>query len=549
MKFEQHELVKTDVVIIGGGTAGLKAAIECKKQGCDVVLLSEKPAGFGNNTAISYGIFAAGGLQKESGDSPEIHLIDTITAGCSINDRDMVEVMTHGALQQVNDLAELGINFKQESGGIMAGRGPGHTFPRIVTVVPPAGVTITRPMKQYASTIGVTFISGILITRILLSEGAAAGVLGITAKGRLLAINGKSIILATGGAGDVYLRTNNAIGSTGNGYALGYKAGVALRDMEFVQFYPTTWGKRGSRLCAYEGFLPEGATIRNSLDEDILKRNNLGDFYDLTRDILARTIMKEIMEGRGIEGNVIFDFTTIPEENKRRLFFKGSDYIGDHFTRLLVAPAAHFFSGGLRINKDAETGIDGLFAAGEVCGGTHGANRLIGNSITETLVFGSIAAGRAALRASTATTIPILPDDLRSELERLNELASKRGKESLEEIQSALKQLMWDKAGLVKNDKSLQDALKQLYVLKEHSGHITLNDYRELLQSIKLSNMFTVSEMVIRASLARKESRGVHYRTDYPVEDNEKWLKTIETSCQDNDMIVRAVPIENTDTI
>jgi fumarate reductase (CoM/CoB) subunit A len=549
MKFDKYELTKTDVLIIGGGTAGLKAAIECRKQGCDVVLISEKPAGFGNNTAIAYGVFAVGGLQKESGDSPEIHLIDTIIAGRSINNRKLVEAMTQGAVRQTNDLVEIGVNFKREHGELVTWRGPGHTFPRIVSIVPPIGTTITRPLKQHASDLGVTFMPHVFVTKILLNNGTTAGVLGVTNKGELLVINAKSTILATGGAGEIYFRTNNAIGSTGNGYALGYEAGVTLRDMEFIQFYPTTWGKRGSKLCSYEAFVTAGATIRNALDEDILKRNNIEDINNLTRDILTRTIMEEISEGRGIEGNVIFDFTTIPDENKERLFVKNSVYIGDHFTRILVAPAAHFTIGGLKINEYAETDIDGLFAAGEVCGGMHGANRLVGNSITETLVFGSIAAHSAGTRASTAALSLVPQKEIAAGIERLNKLAAGQGREKLEEMEHSLKQLMWEKAGLMKDKESLKEALKQIAVLKEQTDYTSINDYKELLRSIRLSNMLTVSEMVCRASLARTESRGAHYRTDYPLEDDDKWLNNIEISSMDGNMTLHEVPLETTDII
>lgn len=543
MELKTTQMINTEVLVIGGGAAGLRAAIEAKKYSLAVALISESPVGLRNNSAISKATFAAPGIWKGHGDSPEVYLRDTITAGHFLNDRRLVATLAYGASQQVYDMMKFGVNFEQRHGELLLGLTPGHTYPRHVSVEACKGINLTRPMQQYAASIDIQFIEGILVTKLLLAEDTVVGALGIDDKGQIFVVNAKCTILATGGAAQIYLRTNNARGLTGDGYALAYEVGATLRDMEFVQFYPTAWGKHGSKMCMYEAFLPKGATIRNSLAEDILKRYGMNDITSVTRDILTRTIMKEIADGRGIEGNVIFDFTTMPEEVIQKVssrhLFGNRDFLG----KLQVAPTTHFFMGGIRINENCETGIDGLYAAGEVCGGIHGANRLGGNAIIETLVFGRIAGDSAAARASKVNQILTPQRAIAGEVERLTELGSHNGRENLEQLQQLLKQNMWDKVGVIRNRQGIEDAQREIFALREQLRTISLADYRQLTQAIKLANMLTVSEMVCRAALTRTESRGAHYRTDYPDEDNEQWLKLIEISCQDGKMVLRVVPL------
>ena len=199
--------------------------------------------------------------------------------------------------------------------------------------------------------------------------------------------------------------------------------------------------------------------------------------------------------------------------------------------------------GGVKINESAETGIDGLYAAGEVCGGVHGANRLTGNAITEILVFGTVAGNRAAVRASRIAGVSIPSSEIQIGLERLKELASHRGEVYLSELRQSLKQVMWDKVGVIRTQNSLEAAHKEMLALREQLRTASLTDYRQLSQTVKLANMLTVSEMVCRAALMRTESRGAHYRTDYPEEDSRQWLKAIEISCQGGDMTLCSNPI------
>ena len=543
LELESIQRINADVLVIGSGAAGLRAAIAARKHGLDVVLASESPVGFRNNTAISRAILTAAGIWKGAGDSAEAHFNDTIAAGRFINDRRLVTTMTGAIRQQVYDLMEFGVNFRRRDGELLVGPMPGHTYPRHVAAEANKGINLTRPMRQYAASVGVKFLEGILVTKLLQAENTVIGVVAIDGKGRVFVISARSTILATGGAGDIYLRTTNAIGLTGDGYALAYEAGAVLRDMEFVQFYPTAWGKQGRKMCMYEGLLPMGAIIRNSLGEDVLKRYGMNNVVSVTRDILTRTVMREIVDGRGVKGNVVFDFTTIPGEHVQGLYRSGFMSGEDNLGRLPVAPTAHFLMGGIRINESSESGIDGLYAAGEVCGGVHGANRLGGNSISETLVFGAIAGNQAAAAAARMGQTPALQSGVMGEVERLKELASGSGRESLDELQRSLKQVMWDKVGVIRDRQSLEDAQQEILTLREQLAAVSLADHRQLSQAIKLANMLTVSEMVCRTALMRTESRGSHYRTDYPEEDSEQWLKAIEISCQSGKMVLKTVPV------
>ncbi len=536
--------VNTEVLVIGGGAAGLRAAIEARKLGLNVLLVSESPVGFRNNTAISGGGFVTSSIWKGIGDSPDVHLRDTLIAGRFLNDQRLLAAITYGIKQQVYDLMEFGVKYAERDGELLVRQMPGHSHPRSISGEGfRPGVYITRPMRKYADDLGVRFMEGILISKLLRTEDSVVGAVGIDDRGQIRVLEARSTILATGGAGQLYLRTNNTLGMTGDGYILAYEAGATLRDMEFVQFYPTTWGKNGSKMCIYERLLPRGATIRNCLGEDVLKRHGIVGFAEATRDILTRIIMKEIVAGRGIEGNVNFDLTTMPEEQAQELYRSGllrPDSLPD---KVPVAPAAHFFIGGVKINENGETGINGLYAAGEVSGGAHGANRLAGTALSETFVFGAISGDRAASRASKMSQISVSESEVEAEVERLTHLASRNGREKLDQLQKSLKQTMWDNVGVIRNEKSLGDAQKQIVALKQQLKEVSIRNHRLLLQVIKIANMLTLSEMVCRAALTRIETRGAHYRTDFPDENDEQWLRTIEISYKDGNMVIEVIPI------
>lgn len=539
MKLEKTQTIATEVLVIGGGGAGLRAAIEARKNGSEVLLLSLSRAGYGNNTAISMGMFAASSGTRDPRDNPGVHLQDTVVSGRYMNNQVLAEVMAEGAWQQVKDLEEMGVEFKKSGSQTWIMHVPGHTYPRHVSANRTLGAEFTLPMRRYAEEAGVRFLEGVQVTKLLVSHGGVSGVTGIDTLGNLYVIYAGATVLASGGAGEVFLRTNNAAGSTGDGIALCYGSGLPLVDMEFVQFYPTTLGEYGSRVWAYEVTLGRGATLRNSLGEDILEKHNLKNFMTMTRDRLARAIMLEILDGHDIDGKMAADFSIMPDDllEKMHRINKNLRYP----EKAMVAPAAHYFMGGVDININTETALNNLFVAGELCGGIHGANRLTGNAITDIFVFGAIAGRQAArLKGGKSGEAEVSVDE---EAGRLQGILDRKGRENLEVCSRGLRETMWKKAGIIRSRESLGEALREVTAGQNRIKQVPADNPRDLIKLLKLENMLLVSEMVCKAAIMRTESRGSHYRTDFPGEDNGEWLKNIFITSKNNEMELAARPV------
>lgn len=539
MELKSQRTIDADVLVLGGGGAGLRAAIEARKYGANVLLVCKSRVGLGNNTAISGSGIAAGTGWREPTDSAEAHFRDTIIAGRYINNQRLVEVMTRESGQQVLDLETFGVKFRKRGEAFHMALMAGHTHPRNAFGENAIGTDITRPLRDYATSAGVELREGVLITRLLTAGNTVVGAAGLDEAGGFYIFNAKSTILATGGAGHIYLRTSNAAGSTGDGFVLAYDAGVPLVDMEFVQFNVS--GPNTEMFCAREG-----AVIRNCKGENILEKYDIGDPMKMTRDAVSRAIMAEILEGNSDDGTtLILDTTPISNERfeaLRVLLPKNTPRDKRHFD---ISLESHFFMGGAKINENAETCIAGLYAAGEVCAGVNGASRLGGNALAEAFVFGRIAGERAAKRALAVEKSSVDVRQISVELDRLNKLGSS-GSEDVKELQRMLKTIMWNKAGVVRNEKGLKEALKEITSLKERFRNISSDTYRTLADAIKLGNMLVVSEIVVRAALLRTESRGAHYRSDYPQENNREWLKNILVSRWDDQVRLTTDPVEMT---
>jgi fumarate reductase (CoM/CoB) subunit A len=543
MPLRNFDIFSCDVLVIGGGGAGLRAAIEARERGVNVIVVSKSRVGYGNNTFISIGTFASATGWQDSKDSPDVHMKDSIIGGRFINDQRLVKTMTREAADQIAFLERCGVNFFKRQGSIRLTHTPGHSYSRHVRGEHQTGRDLIVPLREYATKIGVRFAERVFITRLFTFRGQIAVATGINQGGRFLTFSANCMILATGGFAQVYLHNNNAAGITGDGHALAFELSIPLKDMEFVQFYPTALGALGRRLFLYEAFVFQaGAMLRNAQGDDIIAKYGLKDPMVMTRDRLTRAIMQEILEGRDLDGGVIIDLKTVPEEKLNKLRHLLPTVDPANKKEFLVSPTAHFCMGGIPIDENAQTKIPGLFAAGEVCAGVHGANRLGGNALTEVFTMGGIAGRRAALKARKISQ-PNLPEkEVVAEKARLESLMSS-GDGDTRGPRRELRELMWYKAGIIRKKRDLEDALERIEGLNENLARIHTRDGRGLIKYLELRNMLLLSEMVCRAALLRAEGRGAHYRSDYPEEDDDHWLKNILIYKQESGMKLEAVPV------
>jgi succinate dehydrogenase/fumarate reductase flavoprotein subunit len=540
IELHQSKSIFSDVLIVGGGGAGLRAAIEAKEMGADVVIVSKTRAGYGNNTMISKATFAAADGWADPEDNPDVMIRDTVMGGRFINDQKLVAAVAKGSGAQTAFLEKCGARFLKHEGKNRAIYAPGHSHARHVRAQLQSGRGITLPLRKYARDKGVRFADRVFITRLISSrDGRIAGVIGFTHDGILLPFISSCVILATGGFAHVYLRHNNAPGITGDGQALAYNIGMPLRDMEFVQFYPTASGHAWTRLLLYEDLVLDNAVIRNMEGDDIIAKYGLGISKPMTRDQVSRAIMSEILEGRGVEGGAMMDLSKVSEQT---LLPYQSLLKGPNQTEVIVSPTTHFCNGGIIVNEDAESQLPGLFAAGEVCGGVHGANRIAGNALSEVFTMGEIAGKKAAVKAREIGRPEFPKKEITAEKARLESQLS-RGDRPLSELLRSMKETMWQKAGIMRNKKDLEMALSQIEASAASCPEIMVNDFRDLMRLQEFQNLIVSAEMICRAALLRTESRGAHYRSDFPEEDNSRWVKNIVISKKDTEMGLREVPV------
>jgi len=541
MNLGKSDVVLCDVLVIGGGGAGLRAAIAARETGADVVLVSKTRIGYASNTLISKATFAAPSGWSDPRDNPEVFLKDAVGGGRFINDQQLVATVAREAGLQVSFLEKCGVKFIESKGRILAIHPAGHSYPRHLRTRGREGSGLIFPLIKYARKNRVRFAGSVFITRLLISKtGRVAAAAGITRDGRFMAFVSKCFVLATGGFAQIFLHTNNAAGICGDGLALAFEVGAPFKDMEFIQFYPTATGKLGNRIVLYEDLiLRDRAVLKNADGDDIVVRHGLNDAMKMTRDRLARAIMQEVLEGRGVQGGVIMDLSRASEAHRLgyRSLFKASKE-----KQFIVSPTTHFCSGGVMINANGQTPVDGLFAAGEVCAGVHGANRLAGNALTEVFAMGAIAGKMAALKAKELEPPQLPGEKIMAEKNRLESFGAGRHAD-LRQLRHSLKETMWYKAGICRNADDLADALIKIEALYSNISDVGLKNFRELIRALELQNMLLVAEMVCRTALMRSESRGAHYRSDYPVANDKDWLKNIVIRRQAAEMTLQPVPV------
>jgi fumarate reductase (CoM/CoB) subunit A len=542
VRFKDDQSVVCDVLVIGGGGAGLRAAIAAREQGGDVVLISKSRVGYANNTYISMATFAATGLGGPD-DDRGAHVKDTVIGGRFLNDQKLVEAMTREIKPQVAFLEKCGVRFSMKGGRIQVYSVPGHSHARHVHAPSRVGRDLVLPLREHARKIGVRFVERTIVTRLFARNGLVAGATGVSGDGTFLAFEAKCIILASGGYAQTFLNNNNAPGITGDGHALAFQLGVRLKDMEFVQFYPTALDRTGRSILLYESLIVRaGGMLLNARGEDIIEKHGLKDPLVLTRDRLARSIMMEIQEGLDEQGGVIMDLGPVSGDMEEQLRPLLPPAWSAGKRKYIVSPTVHFCMGGVCIDENGETSVAGLFSTGELSAGVHGANRLGGNSLSEVFGMGAMSGRKAAERQKTLGAPEIPSKERGEEKGRLEALFSEEG-EDFKGLERELKEVMWQRAGVVRNRRGLEEALERIENLLSPGRRTRIASFGDLKRYLEYRNLLLVSEMVCRASLLREETRGSHYRTDYPAEDNVNWLRNIEIRSDLQGMRLEPVPV------
>ncbi len=524
----EREIYQTDVLVIGSGGAGCRAAIEARQHGRDVIIVSKGLSFKSGCTTLAEGGYNAAFAYVDEEDSTEAHFQDTLRGGGYLNDRKLAKILVEEAPDRLNELEGFGAIFDRQESGLLNQRPfGGQTYRRTCFQGDRTGHEMMTALQEEVIREDIQTIGEVMITTLLRDgKGRVAGACGFSLPNTdLIVFEASSTILATGGAGWLYPVTSNALQKTGDGYALAYRAGADLLDMEQVQFHPTGMLYPDSRrgVLVTEAVRGEGGRLINALGERFM--TNYDPRGELaTRDVVARSIYNEIREGRGTKhGGVYLDVSHLPseliEEKLETMLFQFLDVGLDiREEPMEVAPTAHHVMGGSLITSKCETTISNLYAAGEAAGGVHGANRLGGNALAETQVFGK-RAGEAAAVNARKRSVAINKKQLDAEEDRISG-TFKEGDYYPHQLKEMLQSLMWDKVAIIRNQTGLTRALGLIQELKTKMKDLTVPDGKGfnnyLLDALELENMLQVAELVTHSAIIRKESRGSHYREDYP---------------------------------
>jgi succinate dehydrogenase / fumarate reductase, flavoprotein subunit len=568
-EYQTHE---HDVLIIGAGGAGLRAAIEASAAGVSVGLVCKSLLGKAH-TVMAEGGVAAAMANVDDRDSWKVHFADTMRGGQYLNNWRMAELHAQEAPDRVRELEAWGAVFdRTKDGRILQRNFGGHRYPRLAHVGDRTGLEMIRTLQDHGVHQGINVYMEVTILRLLKDGDRIAGAVGYyREKGRFVVFRAKAVVLATGGIGKAYKITSNSWEYTGDGHALAYFAGAELIDMEFVQFHPTgmVWPPSVRGILVTEGVRGEGGILVNNKgdrfmfkdipenyrtqtakDEEEGWRYCTGDKTAnrppelLTRDHVARCIVREVKEGRGSpHGGVFLDIAWIkkklpnaPEHIKKKLpsmyhQFKELGNIDITTEPMEVGPTTHYVMGGIRVDSDTQMSrIAGLFAAGECAAGINGANRLGGNSLSDLLVFGKRAGEFAAKYAKEHAAGQVHNDQLEAATRfALDFLDKPAGDENPFKVQQDLQDMMQDLVGIVRTEREMLKALEELQKLKERAKRARAHGNREYNPGwhtcIDLVNLLTVSEAVTRAALQRKESRGAQFRDDFPAKNDKEFGK------------------------
>ncbi len=529
-----------DIVIVGGGGAGLYAALWAAENTILKVAVMTKVYPTRSHTGAAEGGINAV-LTHSVGDSPEAHAYDTVKGSDFLADQDAVDIMCKMGAAVIYDIAHRGVPFSRRPDGRIAQRPfGGASFPRTCYAADKTGFYILQTLYEQCLKNNVTFLNEWFLLSIIHNGERVEGLTAWDIRnGGVHLIRTKAVILATGGHARVYWnRTSNALGNTGDGTAAALRAGLSLKDMEFIQFHPTGLAKTG--ILVTEGARGEGGYLRNKDGERFMKRYAPEKMELAPRDIVARAIQTEIDEGRGCGPNgdyICLDLThlgeekineRLPQTREHAILYEGVDPVKEPIP---IAPTAHYSMGGIDTDRLGRTPIKGLYAAGEcACISVHGANRLGGNSLLDVLVYGRLTALEAVKYADEAPETNPSMAKAKDDEKRILELMEADGKEKLADLRRELGNVMMKHFGVFREEKSMKEGLEKLMEIKERARHVKVYDTSkkfntDLITALEFLNLVDLAPAIAVPAIERKESRGAHARKDYPKRDDKNFLK------------------------
>lgn len=526
---------KADVLVIGSGAAGAMAAIKAAEKGARVILATKKALG-ASVTLVARGGFQAAFGYSNPEDCPEVHIKDTLAAGYQLNDRNLVDRMAHEIIGLVNEMESWGINLIRKNGKWDQKPMTGSSFPRHLHHYDTTGQALMKCLRDRVKRTNISIIPHVTLADLFLEEGRIAGAWGIRQQtGQFLILQAPTVILATGGAAQLYAVNDNPAMATGSGYAMGFQAGVELIDMEMIEFQPAVCHPPSLLRFApnASAWIARGARLYNGRGERFARKFFPEKGERMTRALIARAIGIEIAEGRGTEhGGVYLDLSDFKAEELTNVgpailkaFVKAG--IDLHYQPMEITPSAHCFLGGIRIDENGQTKVPGLYAAGETAGGVHGANRLGGNSISAALVFGARAGTAAALFAKDTKVCEPSREGVEKAKKRiLGLLHSPKGGVASKEVFKNIQEIMQKSAAMVRTESGLSKASKNLHqMVEELLPRLCVADdisrpMAEAARCLEVSNLALTAVLVVSAALRRQESRGFHYRADFPAQND-----------------------------
>jgi succinate dehydrogenase/fumarate reductase flavoprotein subunit len=515
------EKLTTDLLVIGSGLAGLVSALEAERAGLRVLIAGKFAIGMGTNTSLAHGVFTA----SNSHFSKEDHLRATLESGKGLNQVRLVKTLIEKGPEAIKALKYFGAPVVEKGMGYVTDRPEGSSQ------LP--GVLLIKPLIERLKNSSIKLLPGLVIFDLVVEEGEVRGGFGFWRDGKPCLIETRTVMLSTGGAGAIYRRNDNQKSILGDGYALAFRAGLSLFDLEFVQFYPFVLGEPRLSSFLVGPPYPKEARLLDERGEDLLERFNIeGDFNQAV--IFQRDRLSFALYRASQSGDIFFDLTQVPRQEWECYplnFLKKSKFPFQE-RAFLVSPAVHFFMGGVEIDEGGGTSLPGLFAAGEVAGGIHGANRLGGNALTECAVFGMIG-GRSAAEyvrqkgGEQGSSNPFSHAFIRKWDRRVRSYLRKgRGTfDQPRDLLKDLKDLAWRYAGPEREEESLKEGLDRLALIERKIEKVYPATLKDLFRKRDLENGVLLLKAVLRGSLLRTESRGSFFRKDFPDQDDRNWLK------------------------